>query len=114
MQKKTTGETSISSTTDRFVVYASNTKWRVLRFCLGTHGDSCPLNKATRCVIEMEYLRRRRVSQRESKDTSPLGGALINIYIYSDDPSILGVFINFSFLLASPYTASEQLQTCFL
>lgn len=81
MQKKTTGETSISSTTDRFVVYPSNITWRVLRFCLGTHGDSCPLNKATRCVIEMEYLRRRRVSQQESKDTSPLGGALINIYI---------------------------------
>lgn len=78
--RKTTGETSISSTTDKFVVYASNVTWRVWRFCLGTHGDSCPLNIATRCVIEMEYLRRRQVSQRESEDTSPQCGALIIKY----------------------------------
>lgn len=52
--RKTTGETLISSTTDKFVVYASNVTWRVWRFCLGTHGDSCPLNIATRCVIEMD------------------------------------------------------------
>lgn len=50
--RKTTGET-LTSTTDKFVVYASNVTWRVWRFCLGTHGDSCPLNIATRCVIEM-------------------------------------------------------------
>lgn len=61
--------------------YASNITWRVLRFCLGTHGDSCPLNIATRCVIEMEYLRRRQVSQQESEETSPQHGALLNIYI---------------------------------
>lgn len=57
--RKIIGEILILLIIDKFVVYVSNVIWRVWRFCLGIYGDLCLLNIVIRCVIEMEYLRRR-------------------------------------------------------